>query len=173
MKDDQAENIPDFELRENDYVLGPRKMGGNAQSIVKGGWLHHTSFLWDYDGKNMEYLTLPRKRPDYRQDRDHSDFLVKLKTIYGTHESSSDVDTTQLFFGHVKSVSQDAFDLKETSINEALSVVKELGGMQTRQMSEENNEDINIFNLFAFFFPSDRMYSFCDGHLTNWLPSIN
>jgi lipoate-protein ligase A len=74
---------PEFRLRENDYVFGELKMAGNAQSIVKGGWLHHTSFLWDYDPSNMEYLALPEKRPSYRGDRSHSDFLVNLRSIYG------------------------------------------------------------------------------------------
>mmetsp|Transcript_25867 Transcript_25867/g.43997 ORF Transcript_25867/g.43997 Transcript_25867/m.43997 type:complete len:330 (-) Transcript_25867:870-1859(-) len=74
--------VPNFALRENDYVLGERKMGGNAQSIVKGGWLHHTSFLWDYDQQNMDYLSLPSKRPAYRGDRKHDDFLVRLSSVY-------------------------------------------------------------------------------------------
>ena len=45
-----------FSLRENDYVLGAHKIGGNAQSIVKGRWVHHTSFLWDFDPAKMRYL---------------------------------------------------------------------------------------------------------------------
>jgi lipoate-protein ligase A len=71
---------PGFELRENDYVFGSLKFGGNAQSkvfgacadmrsmaqrryswaaypgIVKDRWLHHTSFLWDFHERNMTYL---------------------------------------------------------------------------------------------------------------------
>jgi len=121
---------PQFKLRENDYVLGERKMGGNAQSIVKDGWLHHTSFLWDYDMKNMEYLTLPNKRPDYRGDRDHDDFLVRLKTHYGTRHMST-MQGTQFFFQHVRAVADDQFDVEEMDIHEAMNVVdKELGGMQ-------------------------------------------
>eukprot|EP00980_Cylindrotheca_fusiformis_P031155 scaffold25915_cov122-Cylindrotheca_fusiformis.AAC.1 len=81
--DSSAARSEDFRLRENDYVLGEMKMGGNAQSIVKGGWLHHTSFLWDYDPCNMEYLTLPEKRPSYRGDRSHDEFLVSLQSVYG------------------------------------------------------------------------------------------
>ena len=71
-----------FELRENDYVFGNHKYAGNAQCIVKGRWLHHTSFLWDYKPKNMEYLTLPEKRPEYRSNRNHNDFLIRLKDIF-------------------------------------------------------------------------------------------
>uniref|UniRef100_A0ACD5V1T6 Uncharacterized protein n=1 Tax=Avena sativa TaxID=4498 RepID=A0ACD5V1T6_AVESA len=39
----------EFHLRENDYAFSHRKFGGNAQSITKDRWVHHTSFLWDYD----------------------------------------------------------------------------------------------------------------------------
>ena len=118
-----------FNLRENDYVLGDHKMGGNAQSITSGAWLHHTSFLWDYENDNMEYLTLPDKRPAYRGDRRHDDFLVKLKTVYG--KNYSDVEGKRLFFTHLKVTTQDAFDLREVSLSEALEVVdNELGGFQ-------------------------------------------
>ncbi len=86
-------SLPNFSLKEDDYVLTlgdngeTRKMGGNAQAITgKQGWLHHTSFLWDYKNVNMErYLKLPEKRPDYRVDRSHKDFLVKLKEHYGSN----------------------------------------------------------------------------------------
>lgn len=74
--------IPGFNLRENDYCVGEKKCGGNAQYIKKDRWLHHTSFLWDYSEQNMAHLRLPSKRPKYREDRDHGDFLVRLKS-YG------------------------------------------------------------------------------------------
>lgn len=74
--------FPNFSLRENDYVFGERKFGGNAQYIQKGRWLHHTSFLWNFDPKNMEYLLLPEKRPAYRADRSHTDFLCTLNSRF-------------------------------------------------------------------------------------------
>jgi lipoate-protein ligase A len=74
-----AWRIPGFFLRENDYVIGDKKCGGNAQYIKKDRWLHHTSFLWNYKAENMEYLQLPAKRPKYRQDRGHQEFLCCLK----------------------------------------------------------------------------------------------
>jgi lipoate-protein ligase A len=80
---------PKFSLREDDYVLNEtKKMGGNAQAITgRQGWLHHTSFLWDYKDINMErYLKLPEKRPEYRSNRTHKDFLVKLKDYYGNKD---------------------------------------------------------------------------------------
>lgn len=68
-----------FALRENDYVLGDHKIGGNAQTITKARWVHHTSFLWDFDPQMMKYLLLPKKRPLYREDRTHSSFLAPLR----------------------------------------------------------------------------------------------
>lgn len=67
-----------FQLRENDYVSGNRKWGGNAQSIAKDRWLHHSSLLWDYRSELMNVLLLPPKMPMYRQTRSHEDFLCKL-----------------------------------------------------------------------------------------------
>ncbi len=71
--------IPDFTLRENDYCIGDKKCGGNAQYIKKDRWLHHTSFLWDYSRDNMKHLLLPEKRPKYRLNRSHDEFLTRLK----------------------------------------------------------------------------------------------
>jgi lipoate-protein ligase A len=113
--------FPEFSLRENDYVLGQRKMGGNAQSIVKGGWLHHTSFLWDYVDEHMEYLSLPSKRPEYRGDRKHEDFLVKLKTHYGPLRTIG-------FFAAVKQACVDEFDVEEVTLREAMKIVDDQFG---------------------------------------------
>lgn len=71
-----------FQLLENDYVFGQRKCGGNAQYIQKQRWVHHTSFLWDFHPAHMHYLTLPSRRPSYRGDRPHEEFLCRLKDFY-------------------------------------------------------------------------------------------
>lgn len=68
-----------MEFRENDYIIGERKWGGNAQYLCKGRWLHHSSLLWDYDPKNMEYLLMPSKVPAYRKLRGHEEFLCRLR----------------------------------------------------------------------------------------------
>ncbi len=68
-----------FALKENDFVMGEKKFGGNAKYIRKNRWLLHTSFLWDYDPKKMNLLKLPSKRPHYRNKRNHEDFLLSLK----------------------------------------------------------------------------------------------
>jgi len=61
--------------------LVTRKFGGNAQSITKNRWVHHTSFLWDYDVKNMDYLKIPKRAPEYRLARNHR-FLVPHEGVH-------------------------------------------------------------------------------------------
>lgn len=75
----KAWKIADFGLIENDFVIGEKKCGGNAQYIQKDRWLLHTSFLWDFRKENMDLLLLPKKRPVYRHDRRHDQFLCCLK----------------------------------------------------------------------------------------------
>lgn len=83
---EKAWQIEGFHLIENDYAIGPKKCGGNAQYIQKDRWLHHTSFLWDYSEKNMTYLKLPEKRPKYRESRNHNDFLCRMKDFAPSKE---------------------------------------------------------------------------------------
>lgn len=66
-----------FQLRENDFVIGERKCGGNAQYLCRGRWLHHTSFLWDYDPEQMSMLRHPPKMPEYRKNRRHDEFVCR------------------------------------------------------------------------------------------------
>merc|ERR1719383_295801 len=70
-----------FHLRENDYVIGTRKFGGNAQAISKDRWVHHTSFLWDYDCDAMALLRHPRRTPKHRDGRDHEEFVCRLSSV--------------------------------------------------------------------------------------------
>jgi lipoate-protein ligase A len=120
----ESSSLPKFALRENDYVFGDKKLAGNAQSIVKGGWLHHTSFLWDYDAANMEYLTLPEKRPDYRGDRSHDDFLVKLAPHFGRSHGP--------FFQSLLLACQESYDVEKVTLAQVMEEVVDgkLGGMQ-------------------------------------------
>lgn len=117
--------MPIFRLRENDYVLNDRKVGGNAQSIVSGGFLHHTSFLWDWDDTNMDYLTLPSKRPEYRGDRNHDEFLVRLKETYDKGS------TKHSLFLHMKNALSTSFQLEEVTLQDALEIANiKFGGLQ-------------------------------------------
>ena len=72
-----------FALRENDYVFGEKKFGGNALYIQKERFLLHTSFF----PEKMECLLLPEKRPSYRGLRTHADFLCTLKPYYPEKEA--------------------------------------------------------------------------------------
>lgn len=83
-------DVPGFRLRENDYVVGDKKVGGNAQSISKGRWLHHTSFLWDFREEMMQYLKHPAKTPAYREGRTHLDFLTPLCTVLPSRDTLPD-----------------------------------------------------------------------------------
>jgi lipoate-protein ligase A len=75
-----------FGLRENDYVIGDKKVGGNAQYFSKKKWLHHTSFLWDYCPEKMNLLLMPSKAPEYRSKRSHEEFLSKLGAFFPEKE---------------------------------------------------------------------------------------
>lgn len=107
----------EFSLLENDYVIGNKKIGGNAQSITKRRWVHHTSFLHSFNPKNMEYLLIPKKKPDYRVNRDHSSFLTTLDAyIESKHE-------LELFI--LESL-QDKYVTERISLDELESLCKEL-----------------------------------------------
>ena len=71
--------INTFELKEHDYAIGNRKCGGNAQYLQKTRFVHHTTWLWDFQKTYMDLLLLPAKTPKYRQGRSHELFLCRLK----------------------------------------------------------------------------------------------
>lgn len=74
-------SLPSLELRENDFVIGNKKCGGNALYIKKDRWLIHTSFLWNYTPDRMALLKHPAKAPSYRANRSHTDFLCPISSI--------------------------------------------------------------------------------------------
>lgn len=100
-----------FSLRENDYVFRERKFGGNAQAITRGRWLHHTSFLWDFDPGNMALLKHPPKAPEYRSDREHLDFLLRLKDV---------IPQREFVLATIASAArQQGFEVQEATLQEA------------------------------------------------------
>jgi hypothetical protein len=38
-----------------------------VQAITRGRWLHHTTFLWDFDDAHMALLRHPGRAPAYRE----------------------------------------------------------------------------------------------------------
>ncbi len=107
--------LPHFTVSENDYTLDGFKCGGNAQYITKDKFLHHTTFLWDYHPKKMNLLYLPRKRPKYRQDRNHSEFLYTLKNLFFSKE---------MVFKKIKGELSKQFSVKNFPLEEALSYIR-------------------------------------------------
>jgi hypothetical protein len=117
-----------FRLQENDYCFGEKKFGGNAQSITRQRFCHHTSFLWDFEEASMmQYLKMPgislrcfdqitlsflfdfifsiaEKTPQYRSGRSHLDFLCKMKDAYAAHAHSSN---SHFFAGLFHSLQQE------------------------------------------------------------------
>lgn len=75
-----------FALKGNDYALGNRKFGGNAQYLQKERWLHHSTLLWDYHPERMACLSMPPVVPAYRANRAHQEFLCKLKDRFPSKE---------------------------------------------------------------------------------------
>ena len=77
----------DFHIQENDYILGNKKFGGNAQYIRKKRWLHHSSLLWDFHPSKMDTLLIPPRMPSYRQGRPHHEFIRSLRDVFPTCEN--------------------------------------------------------------------------------------
>jgi hypothetical protein len=46
--------------------------------ISRDRWIHHTSFLWDFEASSMAYLSHPSKTPLYRDGRSQLDFLCRV-----------------------------------------------------------------------------------------------
>lgn len=111
-----------FSIRENDYVFGDRKWGGNAQSITRKRWLHHSSLLWDYDPEMMDYLLIPKKMPEYRGFRDHTDFLCRLcECEYWEGQEAFFEKLTQQIGNH--------FEVRERDMDELI----EIAGLEHRK----------------------------------------
>ena len=102
-----APPTPELKLRENDFVMGERKCGGNALYIKKDRWLIHTSFLWDYDSTRMNLLKHPAKTPQYREGRSHEEFICRL---------SDHLESQELWIENLKLHLQNQFQAKEIAL---------------------------------------------------------
>mmetsp|Transcript_33477 Transcript_33477/g.86853 ORF Transcript_33477/g.86853 Transcript_33477/m.86853 type:complete len:183 (-) Transcript_33477:288-836(-) len=116
-----------FWARENDYVLGNLKFGGNAQAITKNKFVHHTSFLWDFKEHHMDVLKMPFKQPEYRQGREHMDFLCSLQQKFSDREA---------FIMAMKSAIENAgFNVQPGSLEDAESALQREHIKSTRLLS--------------------------------------
>ena len=73
---------PQLDLRgSSDIAELERKVSGNAQQRKRAHMLQHGTLLYDFDIARIgDYLKAPPRQPDYRQQRDHRDFLMNLPT---------------------------------------------------------------------------------------------
>jgi lipoate-protein ligase A len=63
----------------------------------------------------MEYLKIPKKTPKYRNNRDHLEFLCKLKNYFPSKE---------FFIEKFKKVLKREFSIKNIPLKEALKIKK-------------------------------------------------
>ncbi|KAL6859366.1 hypothetical protein ACP4OV_017625 [Aristida adscensionis] len=121
-----------IDIRYKYYAFNHHKFGGNAQSITKNRWVHHTSFLWDYDVKNMEYLKIPKRAPEYRLARNHTDFLCRMKDFMPSRSVFTDGIVTAL---------REHFSVQPTDLETVLSDAEEFVP-STKLLSEQDLEEI-------------------------------
>ncbi len=63
----------------SDLTLKSLKFSGNAQRRKRHYLLYHGTFLFGFDFNRVEeYLAMPSRQPEYRNNRPHKDFLVNL-----------------------------------------------------------------------------------------------
>lgn len=102
-------------------MIGDRKIGGNAQAISGGRWLHHTSFLFDYRDELMALLKTPPKAPQYRSNRSHGEFVTRVCDISADREG--------FVTGIIESVErQGVFKGLHVSEEEAMDVLEKAKG---------------------------------------------
>ncbi|KAG2496551.1 hypothetical protein HYH03_005374 [Edaphochlamys debaryana] len=129
---------PDFSVRENDYVIGgTHKVGGNAQAITGKRWLHHTSFLWDYDQEAMALLRPPPRAPRYREGREHGEFVTRLCDVLAPEGSDNDgagpaATRRHLVSAIVQAASALGFTLQERTLAEAAPALQRKPHLGTR-----------------------------------------
>jgi lipoate-protein ligase A len=64
----------------SDFCINNKKFSGNAQARRKNTLLHHGTILYNMDLNLInKYLKHPNKKPEYRKNRKHIDFLTNLE----------------------------------------------------------------------------------------------
>ncbi len=63
----------------SDLTLGDLKFSGNAQRRKRNFFLFHGTFLYNFNLELIEtYLKAPSRKPEYRQNRSHKDFVTNI-----------------------------------------------------------------------------------------------
>ena len=77
----QALGLPVRRRGDTDLAIGDRKFSGNAQRRGRQALLFHGTFLLGLDFAMVQAaLRAPSRQPEYRQRRDHGEFLMNLGT---------------------------------------------------------------------------------------------
>lgn len=106
----------------SDLTLKNLKFSGNAQRRKKASFLFHGTFLLDFDLPEIErLLALPSRRPAYRNDRSHSQFLTNLKlpaesiqkALLQTWNASEKLQPPETLNGKIHSLVSEKYSRKE------------------------------------------------------------
>jgi lipoate---protein ligase len=63
----------------SDLALAGKKVSGNAQQRKRTHLLHQGTLLYGFEADQVtRYLRMPARRPSYRQERPHADFLANV-----------------------------------------------------------------------------------------------
>jgi len=116
-----------FDLRENDYVIESKKVGGNAQYLTKSRFVHHTTFLWNYEESLMDLLKLPKKAPSYRKERSHEAFVTRLCQHFKRKED---------FILSFKEVLRSTYRIQEINLHEVSHSLNEPHRKSTQLLSK-------------------------------------
>lgn len=99
----------------SDITVNGKKISGTAQARKRYGLLHHLTLLIDFDFSDMKLLLRePKKRPEYRGDKKHLDFLTCL--------SRENVQFNRESF--------------------LLALISKFGGSQKREVSASESEEV-------------------------------
>lgn len=135
---------PQFLLREHDFCLLTtdgicRKFGGNAQALGRERWVHHTSFLWEFDESLLQrYLLLPERRPAYRANRSHLDFLVKLNSFPNLFLGEQ--PPRRIFESRLLQSLSQSFQLRSATLSEAFPYLSKDHTRSTTLVDVEGNK---------------------------------
>lgn len=108
----------------SDLCVEGKKFSGNAMRIGRTHVIYHGTLLVDFDLELIpRYLKQPPRRPEYREDRGHLDFVTNLPvdrqqlamslcSVFGATEGEIRIDPDQLESLLTERYSNDAWNLR-------------------------------------------------------------
>ena len=111
-------------LGHSDLCVDGKKFSGNAMRIGRSHLIYHGTLLIDFELEQIpRYLKLPPRRPDYREDRGHLDFVTNLQverkqlaeslcSVFGASASQIQIDSGRIERLMEERYSNDAWNLR-------------------------------------------------------------